>query len=339
MDYRQPKLIALDWGTSSMRVYLLGDAAEILDERSRPWGIMYTPEGGFAAAFHDAIGDWRASWPDIPAIAAGMIGSRQGWVEAPYCPCPAGASELAAAMTRLPTADGVLHIIPGIEQRGAAPNVMRGEETQTVGALGLNPALRRRSLLVLPGTHCKWATIIDERIVCFDTFMTGELFAVLRDHSILGRPAAQAGSPASPGWTAFDRGVGIARAAGARGLAPNLFLTRSLVLNGDIAAADSLDFLSGLLIGEELRVALHSASEATFALIGEAALCKRYQRAFAQFGVSDVPRLEDVSPAGVWRIAAMAGLLGSSPAANVSEPITCGGTATFTGVRPAMAVE
>jgi 2-dehydro-3-deoxygalactonokinase len=315
MADRSPKLIALDWGTSSLRAYLLGEDAQILAERSHPWGIMHSPPGGFAAAFHQAIGDWRASWPAIPAVAAGMIGSRQGWLEAPYCPCPAGAAELAAAMTRLPTADGVLHIIPGIEQRGAAPNVMRGEETQAVGALELEPSLRQRSLLILPGTHCKWARVNDGRIIRYDTFMTGELFAVLRDHSILGRPAAEAAAPPSGGWAAFDRGVQVARQAGRRGLAPNLFLTRSLVLNGEVAAAYSLDFLSGLLIGEELRVELHEAQEPVLALIGEAVLCERYRRAFAQFGVPAVRCLQDVSPAGVWRIAALAGLLEAAPPA------------------------
>ncbi|MDR3537389.1 MAG: 2-dehydro-3-deoxygalactonokinase [Acetobacteraceae bacterium] len=313
MGLPSPRLIALDWGTSALRAYLLADDATVLDVRSRPWGIMHLPPGGFPAAFHDTVGDWRDAHPGVPAIAAGMVGSAQGWVEAAYCPCPAGPQELARVVRQVDIGgNAVLHIIPGVEQRGAAPNVMRGEETQIVGALGLDPALRERALLVLPGTHCKWVDIRAGRIERFETFMTGELFSVLCEHTILGRPARAAEPLPAPAWPAFARGVDLIREAGERGLAPNLFLARSLVLNGTLQPAESLDFLSGLLIGEELRVALRNSPADSLVLIGEAALCGRYQRAFAQFGYPDVRRIENVSPAGLWHIAAMAGLLGAS---------------------------
>ncbi len=313
MGLPSPRLIALDWGTSALCAYLLADDATVLDVRSRPWGIMHLPPGGFPAAFHDTVGDWRDANPGVPAIAAGMVGSAQGWVQAAYCPCPAGPQELARAVRQVDIGgNAVLHIVPGVEQRGAAPNVMRGEETQIVGALGLDPALRDRALLVLPGTHCKWVDIRAGRIERFETFMTGELFSVLCEHTILGRPAQAVEPLAAPAWPAFARGVDLIRAAGERGLAPNLFLARSLVLNGALQPAESLDFLSGLLIGEELRVALRNSPADSLVLIGEAALCGRYQRAFAQFGYPDVRRIENVSPAGLWHIAAMAGLLGVS---------------------------
>jgi 2-dehydro-3-deoxygalactonokinase len=276
---------------------------------------MRTPPGGFAAAFHDTVGDWRAANRGVPAIAAGMIGSTQGWAQAPYCVCPAGPHELATSLVRVETdSDDALYIVPGIEQQGDEPNVMRGEETQIAGALDLNAALAEQSLLVLPGTHSKWVAVRNGRVEHFDTYITGELFAVLRDHSILGRQALDAGTSQSPSWAAFARGVGVAREAGERGISPKLFLTRSLVLEGKLDAAESLDFLSGLLIGEELRAALRTTPDRAPALIGDAALCDRYGRAFAQFGIHGMRCLEGVAPAGLWRIAMLAGLI---PAAHV----------------------
>jgi 2-dehydro-3-deoxygalactonokinase len=317
-----PRLIGLDWGTSSLRAYLLADAATVLDVRSRPWGIMHAPPGGFAAALQDTVGDWLVSYPKLPTIAAGMIGSTQGWAQAPYCPCPAGAKELAAAVTAVVIGtDRVLHIIPGVEQHGDAPNVMRGEETQIAGALALDTTLRAQSLLVLPGTHSKWVAVRDGRIEHFDTYMTGELFAVLRDYSILGRPAQEAEVAQSPFWTDFARGVEVAREAGESGLMPKLFLARSLVLQGQLGAAASLDFLSGLLIGGELRAALCGAPGQSPALIGDAVLCDRYQRAFSQFGVRKVHRLERVTPDGLWHVAVLAGLVTPSFVSNQSETI------------------
>ena len=305
-----PRLIGLDWGTSSLRAYLLADAETVVEARCRPWGIMHTPPGGFAAAFHDTVGDWRAAYRAVPAIASGMIGSTQGWAQAPYCACPAGPHELASALTPVVMGtDDVLYIVPGIEQHGDAPNVMRGEETQIAGALALNDALHDQSLLVLPGTHSKWVAVRDGRVEHFDTYMTGELFATLRDHSILGRPAQEAGTSQLPSWTTFARGVEVAREAGECGISPKLFLTRALVVQGKLDATDSLDVLSGVLIGEELRSAIVATPHKAPALIGDAALCERYQRAFAVFGVPNVQFIRGVAPAGLWQIAMLAGLL------------------------------
>jgi len=322
MSDEAPRLIALDWGTSSLRAYLLAEGGGVLDQRSRPWGIMRLPAGGFAGAFHDVVGDWRAAWPSLPAIAAGMIGSAQGWAEAPYCPCPAGVQEIAAAMLRLDIGTELpLYIVPGVEQHAPMPNVMRGEETQIIGALCRTPGLTHHALLVLPGTHCKWATVAEGRITHFETFITGELFAVLRDHSILGRPAQQTHATADVS-VAFDRGVALAREAGARGMAPLLFLTRSLVLHGDLAAAESLNFLSGLLIGDELRAALADHPEPAPVLIGAPALCARYQRAFANFGRADVVGMDELAPLGLWHIARASGLVPASPSIPASPEVT-----------------
>lgn len=316
------QLIALDWGTSSLRAYLIGGAGDILDRRAEPWGIMQVPPGGFAACFDTITFPWRARWPLLPALAAGMIGSAQGWVEAPYCPCPAGPAELAAGL--VPVAGANLWIVPGVVQGRAAadtgsarPDVMRGEETQIAGALALRPTLHTASRLVMPGTHCKWVDVADGRIVRFATYMTGEVFAVLRQHSILGRLAPADAPPPSPDSAAFLHGVDTARDAAA-GVASLLFSARARVLTGWMPAADSLDYLSGLLIGDEMRSALHwpsgMAAETGLPLtiIGDPALAARYRNALARFGVAQVDVLEDTAPAGLWHIAAAAGLLGAA---------------------------
>ena len=269
---------------------------------------MHTPGRDFAAAYDAMTASWRASDPGLPAIASGMIGSAQGWIQAPYCPCPARPADLATAMATVPTAGGALHIIPGIAAHGASPNVMRGEETQIAGALALHPHLADATLFVLPGTHSKWVDVRDGRIQRFDTHMTGELFAVLRDHSILGRPAAEAAAKPAASGVAFHEGVARAREAGAGAVSPLLFLCRALVLDGGLRPEDSLDFLSGLLIGEELRSALATQRAAPM-LIGDPGACARYLRAFALFGVSGVSVLQDTAPAGLWQVAHHAGLV------------------------------
>ena len=128
------RLLALDWGTSSLRAYVLGDRGTVLDERVRPWGIMHLPDGGFEAALRGIAGDRL----HLPVIASGMVGSAQGWREASYVDCPAGEDQLAAALLVFDAMPGVrLHIVPGV--RDARPDVMRGEETQVIGALWSSP--------------------------------------------------------------------------------------------------------------------------------------------------------------------------------------------------------
>ncbi|MEI6239686.1 MAG: 2-dehydro-3-deoxygalactonokinase [Planctomycetia bacterium] len=315
----QPGLIGLDWGTSSLRAYLHAPDGAVVERRAEPWGIQYLPHGGYAAAFRGVAGDWRDRWPEVPVLAAGMVGSRQGWREVPYVDCPADPATIAAGIVEFATDCGTLHIAPGIAQTGASPDVMRGEETQIVGAIVREPALAADSLLVLPGTHCKWARIRNGRVVRFTTYLTGELFAMLRDHSIIGRPAREArvAGAAGPGSAAFLRGVGTARDSGAEGIAGKLFTTRSLYLAGDVPVADTLDYLSGLLVGEEIRSVLAGLGGACppCVLLGEAGLCSRYREALAAFGVGQARALDETGPAGLWHIAVAAGLVPHSNAA------------------------
>lgn len=301
------RLIAIDWGTSSLRAALVGDGGALLGERRRPWGIQHLPEGGFAAALRGVAGDWIDAAPDLPLLACGMVGSAQGWAEAPYVPVPADADAIACSLCRVDALPGVaLHVVPGVCIDGARPDVMRGEETQAVGALVLHPALAARSTLVLPGTHSKWVRVRAGRVEDFHTYLTGELYALLAEHSIVGRPAREAGAEASD--EAFDEG--LAAAQGDEPLAGRLFSVRARVLRGALPAAHSLDYLSGLLIGDELRAALaHFDRDAPLALVGEPALAARYRRALALAGRGEVPVVEGATVAGLWRIALRAGLV------------------------------
>ncbi|TBU71561.1 2-dehydro-3-deoxygalactonokinase [Phytopseudomonas daroniae] len=313
-DRLTPTLIALDWGTSSLRAYLLGEAGRVLATQSRPWGIQHTPDGDFARAYEELVGDWYRQWPGLPALACGMIGSRQGWHEVPYALCPANVSDLVEGLLALDTACGTLHMVPGVLDASALPNVIRGEETQVFGALQLAPELRDNALLVLPGTHSKWVTVRDGAIDHFTTHMTGELFAVLRDHSILGRPAREQGSERSD--EAFFRGLDAARQSAAEGVSGRLFSTRSLLLTERLTAGESLDYLSGLLIGEELRSVLASIKEdecPPLVLIGDAHLCERYRLALTRFGVASVRTLENAGVAGLWYLACAAALVIATP--------------------------
>ncbi|MDB4882426.1 MAG: 2-keto-3-deoxy-galactonokinase [Gemmatimonadetes bacterium] len=302
------RLIALDWGTSALRAYLLGDDAVVLDSRSEPWGIMQLPEGGFGVAFRRVTQDWLARAPNAGVLAAGMVGSAQGWQEVPYCAAPAGVEELARSVARCEA--GPLWIVPGVSQLGASPDVMRGEETQIVGALARDSGLAERSLLVLPGTHSKWVHVCDGRIREFTTYVTGELFAVLSASSILGRLARDAARSPEPAQAtrAFERGVLAARAS-THGMAPLLFSARSLVLAGRLEPESSLEYLSGRLIGEELRCGL-ADGERPRALIGDAALCARYGAALELFDIDPAPVIEQTAAAGLWAIAKGARLIG-----------------------------
>ena len=300
-----PSLLALDWGTSSLRAYLLARDGRVLATRSEPWGIMRVPNGAFAAAFDAVTAEWRMQWPGLNGIAAGMIGSARGWVETPYCPAPAGVDELASSLVEV--ADATLSIVPGIAQLSTRPDVMRGEETQIAGALELQPALTARSLLVLPGTHSKWVHVRDGKVHEFTTYMTGELFAVLREHSILGRFAKEGEAVShSAAGDPYSRGV-LAAQHSDRGVAPLLFSARSLVLTNQLDSDDSLEYLSGLLIGEEIRCGLMEADRPS-AVIGDAALCARYVEALRIFGVQDVPIVDGAAHTGLWSIARRAGL-------------------------------
>jgi 2-dehydro-3-deoxygalactonokinase len=238
------RLLAVDWGTSSLRGALLDADGQALQERSFARGILTVAPGNFPAALQECFGDWLA--PDILCLISGMAGSKQGWREAPYCACPAGLPDIAARLEWLQA--GRIAIVPGlsIEQNGV-PDVMRGEETQVLGALrlfGLDDAT-----LVLPGTHSKWVNVSKRRVTAFTSWMTGEFYALLSRHSILAGslPEKQSALDAS----AFDRGLSMALQG--PGLLHTAFSARTLSLFNRIETDVLPSYLSGLVIGEELK--------------------------------------------------------------------------------------
>lgn len=255
-------MIAIDWGTTSFRAYRLDARGAILETRCAPKGILSVPAGGFAAVLDEQIRGWN----ERPVVMSGMIGSRQGWREAPYVPCPAGFDEIAAALREVRKG---IWVVPGVSCRGDAgvPDVMRGEETQVLGA-------ERDGLLCLPGTHSKWVEVRSGRIERFSTHMTGEVYAVLRQHSILGRMMEE-GEP-DPGALAD----GVGRSGEAGGLLHHLFGVRTRGLMGELAPAASPSYLSGILIGHELR-----AARQAFSLIGEPKLAALYLQAARILGI------------------------------------------------------
>jgi 2-dehydro-3-deoxygalactonokinase len=306
-------LIAIDWGTTSARAYRLNAGGHVVGEHSAHLGIAQVADGAFDRALSALIGDW-ADEP-APRIACGMIGSRQGWVEAPYRACPVALETLAAGVVTVP--GGRLGIVPGVTCTHASgvPDVMRGEETQILGAVGdETPAGRAPDVLVLPGTHSKWARVAGGTIEGFTTFLTGECYAVLKDHSILGR--LMAAGPASPGAAAeaFARGVRAGLSAEAS-LLHDLFGARTLPLFDRLAPAVTADYLSGLLIGHEIRdgrawLAAAGVACAQAMLIGAPLLVERYAEALRLAGIAAVAGPADAAARGLWRVAQSAGLLG-----------------------------
>lgn len=255
-------MIGIDWGTSSFRAFRFAEDGAVLATHSAARGIMTVQDGRFAEALSEEIGPWLDG---SPLLLSGMIGSRQGWIEAPYCPAPAGADEIAGACLPLPALKG--HIVPGIST--GRPDVMRGEETQILGT-GITDGL-----ICTPGTHSKWVKVKGGRIVDFATHMTGELYAVLRQHSILGR--LMDGEAADE--AAFLAGVETAKSDPALGR--TLFMTRSYGLFDRVPATGLASYLSGLLIGSEIAA---EPGDGPVYLIATPALTARYQSALAVFG-------------------------------------------------------
>jgi 2-dehydro-3-deoxygalactonokinase len=259
----------------------------------------------------------------LPVVASGMVGSAQGWKEVPYVRCPADAGKLIAGAKRVATVGGHdLWLTPGLrhDPPSGAPDVMRGEETQIAGALEMHPAWASRAIFLLPGTHSKWVQVESGDVIGFATHMTGELYALLRQHSILGRlmPAPVAVPPKAKRTivqaAAFAAGVNAARSSAPGALGHQLFAVRTLGLTGQLAHDALADYLSGLLIGHELVDGL-AASAATreagapLVLVGDAALCRRYVEGLALFDVRADAVLDNTAPCGLWAFARAAGLL------------------------------
>ena len=262
--FSQPALAAVDWGTSSFRLWLLTGGGAVVRESRSNEGMIHCSDGSFAQTLQRHLDVVRAP-AAIPVIICGMAGARQGWVEAPYLDVPTSLDALPQAAVMAPqTAGRDIRILPGLRQHDArAPNVMRGEETQLFGVTGAAEA----QLVCMPGTHCKWVALESGTVVSFQTYMTGELFAVLGQHSILRHALVAGGRPEADDpvfLKAFDTAFADPGAAWFR-----LFEVRPAQLLGFEAEKDGAAHLSGLLIGAELGAASNEARLRKVTLVAE----------------------------------------------------------------------
>jgi 2-dehydro-3-deoxygalactonokinase len=281
----QGRRILVDWGTSNFRAFLVESDGRVIDRRQSAMGVLSVPPGGFRDALLREIGTWMQADVDLPVLMCGMVGSRQGWVEVAYVDCPANPGDLARAMVAPDADDSSTLIVPGLRRRSATGHfdVMRGEETQTLGALVLSGAegAPGDGLYCLPGTHSKWVSVEGGRIVGFTTAMTGELFAILRENSILAKSMDRTSGVDE---AAFDAGLTLSQEGG--GLSSHLFSLRADALMGLIPSTSATSYLSGILIGHEIagrRLRIEDRKVVT--LVGSPELAFLYRRALEKSGI------------------------------------------------------
>ncbi|CCD87500.1 2-keto-3-deoxygalactonate kinase [Bradyrhizobium sp. ORS 285] len=274
-----PAFVAVDWGTSSFRAWLMAaDGAQLAETRGSE-GMLHCASAGFAPVLHDHIEKLGAAAADLPVLICGMAGARQGWVEAPYLHTPTRLDALHDGAIRVDT-DGDVRILPGLAQaRADRPDVMRGEETQLLGVTASDFS----GIVCIPGTHSKWIRIEAGAVVDFATYMTGELFAVLSQHSILMHAVAPDGADAADG-AAFRAGLATAQAA-PTALSSTLFRLRAAQLLGFEQRSDGAARLSGLLIGSEIADArAQFGADRPLRLIGAGRLGHLYRDALIASG-------------------------------------------------------
>ena len=308
-----PVLIGVDWGTSSFRAYLINVDGEVVDAVSAEEGIMTVQDNDFESVFERLLEKWLTTYSGLPVMLSGMISSKNGWLELEYVQLPAGASEISAALTRYKTSKGrVLHFASGlaVNKPEIAPDVMRGEETELLGQL-FNHG--NDGLFLLPGTHSKWVWIENHQIINFQTFMTGEVYAVLKGYSILGKLMVTNFERSTESDTqrleAFDRGI-QSRLSHSGSILHQLFSVRTLPLFDAMDEADVADYLSGLLIGEEISSVLQTQAEIPeVTVIGRGDLTSRYCRALSLMDVDAVAAEQGMVARGHLELAKKKGLV------------------------------
>lgn len=276
--------IAVDWGSSGFRAFLISDNGNILAEKTTAEGVLKIQNGGFETVLRSNCGEWLKKYPEMPFITGGMIGSRNGWQEVPYIPCPVSADDIRAQFTRVQDTDDLTILIgPGVSGENAygAPDVMRGEEIQIFGALALKSV--EDTLLCLPGTHSKWCRVENGTITSLSTYLTGELYALLSEQSSLaGLVNDQIRCEES-----FLSGIEASRQPS--GLLNNLFSIRASAMISEASHTSPASFLSGLVIGTELcAICDQTDVSAPVILVGNAILNQRYEAALNAFGIQAI---------------------------------------------------
>lgn len=272
--------VAVDWGTSNVRAWAIDTDGSVLAEARSTAGMARLAPAGFEPALLELIEPWLRDGVLTPVVACGMVGARQGWIEAPYAavPCPpVGGSRATGA----PVRDPRLHvfILPGLRQ-DTPPDVMRGEETQIAGFLATEPGFH--GIVCLPGTHSKWARISGGEVTGFTTCMTGEIFALLGEHSVLRHTI-----DGSSDWDDAAFAAGVTQALTAPAAVPaRLFGIRAEGLTLGTAAGTARARLSGLLIGAELAALRPLWQDHEVVLIGDPSLSRAYATALARGGAT-----------------------------------------------------
>lgn len=282
--------IAVDWGTSNMRAWAMGQGDAVLARTANGKGMGQLRPEAFEDALIEAVGDWLSEDRRIPVIACGMVGARQGWIEAPYAQVPT--TPIAATMTRAPANDPRIEvvIVPGVCQRRPA-DVMRGEETQIAGYVALKGD---RGIICMPGTHSKWAEVEGGEIKRFRGAMTGEIFALLAEQSVLRH------SVAGDEWDDGEFASGVETALEDPAILTQLFSIRARSLLGGTGAGASRARLSGLLIGSELAGTPDFWRQAKVSLIGAPKLAPLYSQGLAiAGGEAEMLDGEDMTLAGL----------------------------------------
>lgn len=309
-----PQMIGLDWGTSSLRAFLIGSDGTILAERNGSDGIIavgpdsHDLQGAFSRLAQAAIGDWLSDYDRLPILACGMIGSTQGVAEAGYLDLPTDLGAVGRCLTSVELTIGELHIVPGLQKTSSdatAPDVIRGEETQLLGLLDAEQV--EATTVILPGTHTKWVSCQGQRVIDFSTSMSGEMFGLLSTSSILSR-LAEPTDDFHP--DAFDWGLSVG-ADDPGAITSSIFSARSWALDGRLRAEEVNDYLSGMLIGAEVASHLTTTAEPAGPVLvcGTADLTMRYSRALRRQGRQTADADPRAAATGLFCIAEQSGLV------------------------------
>jgi 2-dehydro-3-deoxygalactonokinase len=279
--------IAVDWGTSNLRVWGLDAEGQVVAEKSSDQGMARLDRSGFEPALLALTNDWLPQSRHTPVVCCGMVGARQGWIEVPYSevPCkPVRFDTVGRPETRDPRLR--VFIISGVKQTQPTPDVMRGEETQIGGIISEDPQFA--GVLCLPGTHTKWVRITAGDILRFRTFMTGELFSLLSAHSVLRHSLDGTGSDGIEFAASVE-----AMAEEAAQLAARLFSIRAQALVAELSPATAKARLSGLLIGAELAAAKDDWCGQVVTIVGNGPQAELYAQGLRVLGQE--PRIIDAS--------------------------------------------
>ena len=303
-----PLLIALDWGSTRFRGWLLDSNGIEIDKIDEEFGILKINKSQYINVFEKQLGSWIKEHESIPIIATGMIGSRQGWMEAPYLNCPAGPEQLAQNLTYLKINSKLINnplsmaIVPGIKYfENGIPDVMRGEETQIAGLLW---SQHQVGLCIFPGTHSKWVFINKGRIERFTTFMSGEIFSLIEKHSIVNRLMVGKSFNKDDFLSGCNHSLNSSY-----GFLKQIFSARTMGLFDKVNPKGIYSYLSGIVIGNEIKDGLDNhykntgCKEKTIILNGENSLCNLYKIAFETAGVKVKLEKKNLVAKGLLRIA------------------------------------